>query len=446
MREAHSVELARAQSPRAGWSNAGLRLCLAALWFAVIPALWSALALRYLVPVSLSATGLEGELASLGRSHTLLVVLSLFLIFTALIRYWRLFLPGGRYLSSLPSDLVERVPRRRVAVCEEASALLRWLESAAGGRWLAGSPAELQQEVARAQTELSADLSRGKWSRVGVAYDNLKELTRRSEGAGVVKNLSFVALLGCAALTALALRATFFQSYEVLGTSMLPSLSGGDLLAGRMLTSAQSARELKRGDVVVLRVMVDGREQEIIKRVIGLPGDRITMQGVHPVINGWPVPVCAAGAYYSPDDETAMQRGDPGGVVALEFLDGASYLTFQAAPGAPFPEYVVKPGEVFVLGDNRNNSRDSRVFDQGAPRGFPLTDVKAKVQRVVLSRTRRGDIDPASVWRPLGPTLHLDALDTSEEQAGIRRCLAARPAQTNPPSPSASAALASDAP
>lgn len=447
MREAQPSELARplaAQS--AGWLTPVLRLILAGLWFVLIPLVYSALAVRYLLPYSSSATGIEGTLSNLGREHTVLCALGLFLLGTALIRYWRAFLPGGRYLSSLPAELVERVPRRRVEICEQACALSAWLTGAAGKRWLSSSAPELASEVALAQAELGLQLSLGKWSRVPSAYARLRQLTGAADSGGVAKNISFVALLAVAVLLALAMRTTFFQSYEVLGSSMLPSLAPGDLLSGSVVSAANAEQTLARGDVVVLRVQVDGTEQEIIKRVIGLPGDRITMRGVHPLINGWAVPFCDAGSYYSPHDQTAVERGDPGGRIAIEFLEGRSYLTFQAAPGMALPEYLVKPGEVFVLGDNRNNSRDSRTFDQGQPRGFPLSAVKAKVTRVLLSRSQRGEVDPASVWRPLGLVLHLDSLDISEEQEGIRRCLAGRPAQTDPPSAAALADLASRAP
>jgi signal peptidase I len=448
MREAEHVELA--PPPALAWRStslvtACLRWVLAALWFAIIPAVYSGLALRYLLPYSASASGIEGALSSFGRAHTLLCALLFFLCSTGFIRYWRALLPGGRYLSSLPEALVDRVPRRRVQVCEQACALLNWLDSSAGKRWLESAAAEQKAEVGLARAALSVRLMHGKWSRVAPAYEELRRLTRGADGDGLIKNISFFGLLAVAVVLALTMRNTLFQSYEVIGNSMLPGLTPGDLLAASVLTPSRAASTLKRGDVVVLRVAVDGAEQEIVKRVVGLPGDRIGMQGVHPVINGWAVPFCDAGAYYSPDDETAMMRGDPGGRVAVEFLDGQSYLTFQAAPQLPLAEYLVKPGEVFVLGDNRNNSRDSRSFDQGLPCGFPLTDVKAKVTRVLLSRVKRGEVDPASVWQPLGLALHLDALDLSEERDGIRRCLAARPAETSPPSATANPDLATRA-
>ncbi len=449
MREAEPVELASAPALARRCTSlvtAGRRWVLAALWFAIIPAVYSGLAVRYLLPHSVSASGIEGALSSFGRAHTLFCALLFFLGSTGLIRYWRALLPGGRYLSSLPEELVERVPRRRVQGCEQACALLGWLDGSAGKRWLESATTEQKTEVGLARAALSSQLTHGKWSRVAPTYDELRRLTRGADSDGLVKNISFLALLALAALLALMMRNTLFQSYEVIGNSMLPGLTPGDLLAGSVLTPTRAALTLKRGDVVVLRVAVDGAEQEIVKRVIGLPGDRIGMQGVHPIINGWAVPFCEAGAFYSPDGETAIVRSDPGGRVAVEFLDGQSYLTFQAAPEAPFTEYLVKAGEVFVLGDNRNNSRDSRSFEQGLPRGFPLTDVKAKVTRVLLSRARRGEVDPASVWQPLGLALHLDSLDLSEERDGIRGCLAARPAETSPPSAATNPDLATRAP
>jgi signal peptidase I len=447
MREAQRVELATARRRRAARPSAFARALLAALWLVLIPLLCSALALRYLVPRAVLAPGFEGAFARLGRGHTLLLLVSFFLICSALIRYWRAFLPGGRYLSSLPPDLVERVPRRRTRSCEEASALVRWLESPRAKGSFHGLSSEQQLALAAARSALQEELNAGKWSRIPRTCARLKKLTAGAEARGsVATNLAFVASLGLAALLALALRATLFQAYEVNGSSMLPSLAGGDLLAGRVLSVRQAPPLLARGDVVVLRATVDGQEEELVKRVIGLPGDRIGMHGAHPVINGWAVPVCDAGAYYSPDDETASERGDPGGRVALEFLDDTVYLTYQAAPAFPFTEYVVKPRELFVLGDNRSNSRDSRAFDQGLPRGFAFGDVKAKVQRVLLSRTRSGQIDISSIGRRLGLALHLDGLDVTAIEAGIQRCLASRPTQTNPPKSNASQALASGAP
>ena len=423
------------------WLHALLRTLLRGAWFVLIPLACAGLVLRYLVPHSLTAPGFEGKFAAAVRPHTLLLAIATFVAFTALIRYWRSFLPGGRYLSALPFELVERVPRRRIAVCEEASGLLDWLEGRAGKRWLAAHESEGALVEARTLRVL---LDTGKWSRVGAASSQLQELVRAGRRSrDFTKNLAFVGLLGCAALLAVQLRARYVQFYEVLGTSMLPTLTPDELLAGRAVKYAPSQLPM-RGDVVVLRVAVGGTERELIKRVIGLPGDRIAMRGGHPMINGWFPPVCDAGAYYSPDDETA-RAGDPGGRVQLEFLEGRAYPTFQTTFAVPMSEYVVKPGEVFLIGDNRSNSRDSRNFEAGAPRGFPLSAISARVTRVLLARTRSGALDATSVWQPLGTSLKLEGTDMSQVEAGVQRCLALRPKDTTPPT-AASVALLSGLP
>ena len=417
-----------------------LRSILRLLWFVLIPLLLSGLGWRYFVPHASSAPGVEGALAAFARGHGAWLMLLLFLSFAGLVRYWRNWLPGGRYLSTLPHELVARVPRRRIAACESACALLLTLERRPVSRQIDDSSAELRHSLQAARAELDLLLGTGKWSKVPPVFEKLELLARPFRPTKSTKNqMLFFALLGGAALVALQIRARYLQTYEVIGTSMLPTLTPGEMLAGSIAkyTPGQLPR---RGDVVVLHTIVDGAPREVIKRVVGLPGDRIAMNGVHPVINGWPVPVCEAGAYYSPNDETA-RSGNPSALLVMEFLEGEAYLTLQAVAAAPVSEYVVKPQEVFVLGDNRSNSRDSRAFDGGAPRGFPLADLKAHVTRVLFRTSPRGDIDLRSALTPLGPIAFLDGADVSGIQARIAGCLAVRPKTASPPR-SASAALA----
>lgn len=117
--------------------------------------------------------------------------------------------------------------------------------------------------------------------------------------------------------------------------------------------------EPRRGDVVTLSSPAGGTR--LIKRIVGLPGDRIEMRGDRLILNGEPV------AYHN-----AHKRGEtltPGWVVdavrATENLDGHEHAV-QFMPGLnakrSFAEVTVPVGEYFLLGDNRDNSEDSRFI------------------------------------------------------------------------------------
>lgn len=147
--------------------------------------------------------------------------------------------------------------------------------------------------------------------------------------------------------TAFIINQTIFHSYYVVGTSMVPTLANNDWLiiekVSRSLSFVQGKSYIpERGQIVVLDsslVGVNGKEEQLIKRAIGLPGDTVIVQdGVvtvknskHP--NGFDV-----------DQELGLDLGDT-------YSEGTVNVT-------------VGPDEVFVLGDNRgrNGSYDSRAF------------------------------------------------------------------------------------
>lgn len=129
------------------------------------------------------------------------------------------------------------------------------------------------------------------------------------------------------------------QSFLVEGSSMEPSFHDGQ----RLMVEKVSYRftEPNRGDVVVFRYPGDPR-RKFIKRIIGLPGDEITIKNGYLHING--------------------QR------IEENYINGPTYGTYSAPTFGPV---LVPEGHYFVLGDNRRNSDDSRYPDVGfVPRRY----------------------------------------------------------------------------
>lgn len=151
-----------------------------------------------------------------------------------------------------------------------------------------------------------------------------------------------------AIVIALAFRAFLFASYIVDGKSMEPTLYDGNLLMVNKVV--YSISEIDRFDVIVFRA---NETEDYVKRVIGLPGDTITYDGDTLILNGKKVeepflaPFRANNREVLTDDFTLFQRTG---------------------------KQQVPPGHIFVLGDNRQKSFDSRYF------GFvPITDIVGKV-------------------------------------------------------------------
>lgn len=182
-----------------------------------------------------------------------------------------------------------------------------------------------------------------------------------------------------ALLLAMVIRTVFFQPFTIPSGSMMPTLLVGDylfvnkfsygyskfslpfspnLFSGRILAS-----EPERGDIVVFR-LPSNTDIDYIKRVVGLPGDRIQVTNGVLFINGKPVPKVEDGKFSS---DYGMEPGDNIPVYRETLDNGVTFDTLDQSPnsrGDNTREFIVPEGHYFMMGDNRDNSLDSR-FDVG---------------------------------------------------------------------------------
>ena len=124
------------------------------------------------------------------------------------------------------------------------------------------------------------------------------------------------------------------------------------------------------------------------------------------------------------------------GRLVVEFLGDRSYLTVRKPVEASSQAYTVKPGEVFVMGDDRGVSSDSRFWDEGRGAGVPMDMLDGRVSRVLLGALPDGELDFSRLWsQPLAPTIRMHGFDMRKVDEHIAACLKLRPAVTSPPPP-----------
>ncbi len=169
-------------------------------------------------------------------------------------------------------------------------------------------------------------------------------------------------------LVVLLLRSFVIEPFRIPSASMMPTLLVGDFILvnkyayGMRLpivgTKIVEVGEPKRGDVVVFRFPKDP-SVDYIKRVVGLPGDRVAYYNKMLFINGKPAEQKSLGLYTGVGAGLNMS----GASLREENLDGVKHqILIETSRKLVEGEFVVPEGQYFVMGDNRDNSNDSRYW------------------------------------------------------------------------------------
>lgn len=183
-----------------------------------------------------------------------------------------------------------------------------------------------------------------------------------------------------AIVIALFIRTVFAEPFSIPSGSMIPTLLVGDYLFVSKASYGYSKHSLplsmplikgrifytepKRGDVIVFKLPSDNRT-DYIKRLIGLPGDRIQMKAGRLYINGEMVERTFVERFVQRDSTGAAVRYDK---YTETLPNGVKHTILEMSDDMPYDntsEFVVPEDHFFMMGDNRDNSMDSRVLKIG---------------------------------------------------------------------------------
>jgi signal peptidase I len=254
--------------------------------------------------------------------------------------------------------------------------------------------------------------------------DDFEIASKKSSDGGI----GTIASIALAVVALFVVRVLLFQPFNIPSSSLIPTLLIGDYvfvakypygfshfslpsfldLAPASMPGRLFANAPKRGDVVVFKLPRDGKT-DYIKRVIGLPGDRIQMVHGRLSINGTITERAPLRSYSTlghfgrPIDVPHYEETLPGGVKhEIIEIDG------DEGYWANTPVYEVPPGNYFMMGDNRDNSTDSRVpAEQGGVGFVPFDNLIGRAEMVFFSIDSGESSGSAS---PLSWTMRWDRL------------------------------------
>ena len=254
----------------------------------------------------------------------------------------------------------------------------------------------------------------------------MNPLMKRLAGRAAGEIVETVRFLGGVLAVWLGLVTFGFAAFHIPSESMQPSLEVGDRVAVSKWAYGYSVHSLplgigyilpegwngrlawhnpQRGDVVVFRDERQSPPRNLIKRVIGVEGDVVEVREGRLYLNGEAVP--------REFDEIRTYREHPSGLPVTvthynEVLpNGREHSIYEQRDNAPLDNYgpvTVRPGTVFVMGDNRDAARDSRAPE--GPGLVPLENVVGRAETVLFTfeRCRREEglyCPRGRVWRGL---------------------------------------------
>jgi signal peptidase I len=186
----------------------------------------------------------------------------------------------------------------------------------------------------------------------------------------------FIEAIGVALVLALVVRTVFIQAYKIPSRSMVPTLLVGDhILVNKFLYGTKipftdvrvlPIRPPARGDVIVF-VPPDDPTKDFIKRIVAVPGDRLELRAKRVYVNGQPSDQ-EVHAVHDVGEEPSWDEAPPDSVRECRFPRSST-----SAHRDWFGPCVVPPGRYFVMGDNRDQSHDSRFWGY-----VPMASIRGK--------------------------------------------------------------------